>query len=172
MNRTRTAPHPSRLSQTAQGMISDSSLERMTRVPDEALGSVPSDRDFVAMRAAYRATGGVARGDDLARLLEDRGLDGRASLPGLVDGGALFGFEWRRYFWIPMFQFELHDLSIKTAPQQVLAELAAEFDGWNLAAWFAQPNSWLRERRPVDVLDSNLPAVLGAARADRFIAAG
>lgn len=172
MNRIRTAPRPSRFPQTAQGMISDSSLERMARAPDEGLGSLPSDGGFVAMRAAYRGTGGVARGDDLARLLEDRGRGGSASLAGLIDGGAVFGFDWRRDFWIPMFQFELRDLSLKTAPHEVLAELAAEFDGWNLAAWFAQRNSWLNERRPVDVLDANLPAVLAAARADRFIAAG
>ena len=38
--------------------------------------------------------------------------------------------------------------------------------------WFSQPNHWLRNRRPVDVLDVSLTAVLRAARADRFIANG
>ncbi len=172
MNQIRNAPRPSRFSQTAQGMISDSSLERMAQAPDDRLGSLPSDRDFVAMREAYRATGGIARGGDLARLLDDQGRGGSASLAALIDAGAVFGFDWRRDFWIPMFQFEMRDLSLKAAPHEVLAELAAEFDGWNLAAWFAQRNCWLNERRPVDVLDANLPVVLAAARADRFIAAG
>ena len=172
MNRTRTAPPPIRFPQTAQGMISDSSLERMAQAPDEDAGSPPSDRDFVAMRAAYRTTGGIAPGDDLARLLEDRRRGDGVSLARLIACSAVFGFEWRRVFWIPMFQFELRDLSLKPAPRQVLAELAAEFDGWTLATWFAQPNCWLNELRPVDALDSNLQAVLGAARADRFIAAG
>lgn len=43
---------------------------------------------------------------------------------------------------------------------------------WALAMWFSQPNHWLRNRRPVDVLDVSLTAVLRAARADRFIANG
>lgn len=173
MNRTRTSPPPIRFPQAAQGMFSDSSLELAAQqLPDEDAGNSPSDRDFAAMRAAYRATGGIARGDDLARLLEDRRCGDGASLARLITCNAVFGFEWRRDFWIPMFQFELRDLSLKSAPRQVLAELCAEFDGWTLATWFAQPNCWLNDLRPVDVLDSDLPAVLEAARADRFIAAG
>lgn len=139
---------------------------------DESIDAVPSDRDFLAMRAAYLATGGTARGDDLARLLEDRRRGDGVSLARLIVAGEVFGFEWHRLFWVPMFQFELRDLSLKPGPRQVLAELASEFDGWTLAIWFSEANCWLNERRPVDVLDSNLAAVLGAARTDRFIAAG
>ena len=40
------------------------------------------------------------------------------------------------------------------------------------ATWFAACNSWLDDRKTVDLLDSNLQGVLKAARADRFIAAG
>jgi len=153
-------------------MISAASAASMAPVLDESIDNLPSDRDFFAMRGAYRASGGTARGDDLARLLEDHRRGDRVSLARLVVSGEIFGFEWRRLFWVPMFQFEPRDLSLKRGPRQVLAELASEFDGWTLAIWFSQPNCWLNERRPVDVLDSNLPAVLGAARADRFIAAG
>ena len=71
-----------------------------------------------------------------------------------------------------MFQFELRDLSVKQGPRKVLAELSPVLDGWALAAWFARPNSWLNDRSPVDTLDSNLAAVLAAARADRFVASG
>jgi len=46
------------------------------------------------------------------------------------------------------------------------------FDGWARAAWFAQPNSWLERRKPVDVMDKDLNQVLSAARADRYIAVG
>ena len=71
-----------------------------------------------------------------------------------------------------MFQLDLRDLSLKLAQQPVLAELAPVFDNWSLADWFARPNAWLCDRSPVNVLASNLPAVLEAARADRFIANG
>ena len=133
---------------------------------------LPEDRDFLAMHAAYRASGGLARGDDLARLFEDRRCGDFVSLARLIATGEIFSFDWHRSFWVPMFQFELRDLSIKPAPRQVLAELARAFDGWALAIWFARPNSCLNAHRPVDLLDSNLPAVLGAARTDRFVALG
>ena len=133
---------------------------------------LPSDRDFIAMLAAYRASGGIVRTDDLARMLNDRRRAGLDSLASLIGSGTVFGFEWRRAFWLPMFQFEPRDLSLKPAPRQVVAELAEDFDGWALAVWFAHANSWLQDRRPVDLLDSQMNRVLEAARADRFVASG
>lgn len=144
----------------------------VTPQPDESLHRVPSDRDFVAMRAGYRATGGVARGDDLARLLEDMQRGDVSTLARLIASGEVFGFDWHGNFWVPMFQFELRDLSVKPSVRQVQRELAEAFDGWTIAVWFAQRNAWLGEERPVDLLDSQLSAVLHAARADRFMATG
>jgi len=140
--------------------------------PRQVATGLPNGRDFLALNAACRPTGGLARGDDLARLLADHRFGDFVSLAGLIDSGEIFGFEWRHYFWIPMFQFELRDLSSKPGARQVREELAPAFDGWPLATWFGDPNAWLSARRPVDLLDSDLPAVLDAARADRFIAAG
>ncbi len=144
----------------------------VTPESDEGLRRVPSDRDFVAMRAGYRATGGMARGDDLARLLEDMQRGDVSTLARLIASGEVFGFEWHGSFWVPMFQFELRDLSVRPPVRQVQRELAEVFDGWTIAVWFAQRNSWLDEQRPVDLLETALPAVLHAARADRFIAFG
>ncbi len=141
-------------------------------VGDTGAGNLPSDRDFAAMRAGYQSSGGVARGEDLALLLEDRQRGDFVSLARLIASGEVFCFEWRSSLWIPMFQFDRDDLSIKPGARQVLSELSTVFDGWTIAVWFAQRNSWLNEQRPVDLLDSNLPLVLQAARADRYIAAG
>jgi hypothetical protein len=139
---------------------------------DDEIIARPSAQGFAALRAAYLPTGGIAHGDDLARLLEDRQLGGFVSLGRLLVLGGVFSFEWQGSFWIPMFQFELRDLSLKPGPRQVLAELMPLFSGWSLAAWFVRPNSWLNDQIPVDLLDLNLPAVLEAARADRFVVAG
>jgi hypothetical protein len=129
------------------------------------------DRAFVALRAAYRASGGILCGDDLARCLEDHGRGDFAWLAGLIVSGEVFSFDWHHRFWLPMFQFDAHDLSTRQAPRQVLARLSTEFDGWELAWWFAEPHARLNHRRPVDLLDSNLHAVLDAADADRRTAA-
>ena len=138
----------------------------------ELIGESPTGDGFAALMATYRATGGVARGDDLARLLEDHGLGDFVGLARLITSNEVFGFEWRDTLWIPMFQFELRDLSIKPATRLVLMQLGSGFDGWALAAWFAQPNSWLNDRRPVDRVDSHLAEVLRAARIARLIAVG
>jgi hypothetical protein len=139
---------------------------------DRDLADACSESEFDAMREAYRLSGGLASGDDLARLLEDRHCGDFVSLARLIVSGQVFGFDWQDTFWVPMFQLELGDLTFKSGPRQVRLELAPQFAGWALAVWFVQPNCWLGNARPVDQLDSNLPAVLEAARADRYIAAG
>lgn len=145
------------------------SMAAAGRLPQAVSGD--RDADFAAMRAAYQAKGGFARGDDLARLLEDRGRGDFTRLARLIVGREVFGFEWRHTLWIPMFQFTA-DLTLKPGLKEVLAELASEYDGQRLAAWFVEPNGWLEEARPIDVLDTIPAEVLQAARADRFVATG
>lgn len=164
-----TAHHPAQPDVARTTPVAPASPDDDARSPIDAR---PSSTKFAALLTAFRATGGTARGDDLARLLEDRQCGDIVSLAKLLVAGEVFGFEWREALWIPMFQFELRDLSLKPGPKQVLAELAGSCDGWTIAAWFVRANCGLAERRPVDLLDSDLPAVLDAARAARFIAAG
>jgi hypothetical protein len=92
------------------------------------------------------------------------------SLARRLASGEILGFHWRRSLWVPVFQFDLEDLSLRPEPGEVFAELKPAFEGWALAAWFARRNSFLEGRRPVDLLPSSLGAVLQAARADRFVA--
>ena len=138
----------------------------------KALSDFGDAAGFAAMRAAYHRKGGLARGDDLGHLLEDRARGDFVSLARLIVAGEVFGFEWRHGIWIPLFQFDLEDLSIRPGLRPVLVELASEFDGWRLAAWFVEPNAWLDGALPIDLMDSKLSDVVQAARADRFVATG
>lgn len=138
---------------------------------DASLDGLPSSAGFVALLAAYRATGGAVRGCGLDRLLGEHTRGNFGSLAGLIASGDVFGFEWRGALWIPMFQFDLTNLSIRRAPQRARAELPVAFDGWAQAAWFARRNVWLYDRRPADLADAELAALQDAARADRFMAA-
>lgn len=142
--------------------------------PPEQASAGRCDHDFAAMRYAYRSSGGIARGDDLARFLTDRRCADCDSLAMMMQAGEVFAFQWQRAFWVPMFQFDLHDPAVRVSPpaRQVVAELKHEFDGWDIAVWFSRPNQWLRGARPVDVLNTSFAQVLEAARTDRFIAAG
>jgi len=123
----------------------------------------PGGRGFIALLEAFRASGGTAPGEIVGRLLEAHQVGDAVSLARLVHSGAVFGFEWRGSLWIPMFQFDAHDLSVRRGPQRVRAALPESCQGWALAAWFATPNAWLQGHLPVDGLASDLRAVLGAA---------
>jgi hypothetical protein len=138
----------------------------------DAIGSHPGDRGLDAMREAFEASGGLARSDDLARMLKiQERLDIVRQAKLIVANGA-FGFEWHRTLWIPMFQIDARDMSIKAGPRKVVALLGTAFDGWTLAAWFSRPNAWLHGHLPVNLLDSHLAEVNEAARADLSLSSG
>ncbi len=82
-----------------------------------------------------------------------------------IDRRKVICFERRDAVWLPWFQF--HRVDLVPHPQ-----LAPVFDAWEMADWFARPNTWLAHRTPVALLVSDLAAVRDAARADRFIANG
>jgi hypothetical protein len=128
-----------------------------------------NDALFVDLLRAYRRSGGLAREAEIL----DRTRSCRP--PGWrVDStsGAIICFEWEQRFWLPWFQFDPADMSLRPGPARVIAELSPIFDGWELATWFAKPNLWIAGAKPIDLIDDCLSDVLGAARADRFIAAG
>ena len=152
-------------------------LARPDVVPDPwraapaASDGEPNDLEFITICDAYRSSGGIARAPELAECLLARPPLGSHGLEAMIVAGRVFSFAWNRSCWVPMFQFgpERGPLP-RAAVAEVLTELAPSFDGWHLAAWFVQPNAWLRERRPLDLLDSDLDDVLATARADRYIA--
>lgn len=127
----------------------------------------PSGRGFIAMLEAFRSTGGTAPGEVASRLLETHQVGNTDSLADLICTNQVFGFEWRAKLWIPMFQFDLQDLSLKRGAQQVRAALPSLWYGWVLASWFATPNAQLEGLRPVDLLASDFDAVMSAAQSVR-----
>ena len=90
----------------------------------------------------------------------------------LVAAGELFSFQWHHAMWTPMFQFAMPGPTVAVGPRRVVVELGRGFDGWALASWFVEPNAWLASHSPIECVGSNLPAVLEAARADRFVTTG
>jgi hypothetical protein len=116
------------------------------------LETSPSSRGFLALLTAFSTSGGTTRGDSLARMLVS---------------GQVFSFPWRNHIWLPMFQFSPEDLSPKPGPRAVRAVLEPFLQGWSLAAWFGEPHAHLNGQRPVDLLDTQLDAVLDAAHSPR-----
>lgn len=130
------------------------------------------DREFVGMLKNFRETGGLQRGDEVAALLAQRGTGDVARLARWLVSRDAVGFDWRGELWVPMFQFQLHTMTLRPEAVRVSSELAAVFDPWALSLWFATPNAWLEERLPADALAGSPDAVREAARADRFAVRG
>ena len=135
-------------------------------------GDTDRDRQFVSMLRSFRETGGLARGDEVAELLAQRGTGDVSRLARWIVSGDVIGFDWRGELWVPLFQFQLTEMTLRPEVRLVAQELGSEFDAWALAVWFSTPNAWLGDRSPAESLATDLAAVSEAARADRFALAG
>ncbi|HZE92735.1 MAG TPA: hypothetical protein VE029_13655 [Rhizobacter sp.] len=135
-------------------------------------GKLDRDNEFVAMLHGFRESGGLARGDEVADMLQRIAGHDVSHLARWIVTREVLSFQWHRELWVPLFQFNLSDMSLKDGPRRVSAELAPAFDAWNLSRWFVQPNAWLKDRSPLQVISSDASAVFQAARADRFVALG
>jgi len=118
---------------------------------------------FIDMMVAFRGFGGILRSpqiDEHVRL-HRRSIDsddlGGASEDYRIE------FEWDESHWLPLFQFE-HDCA-RISPRVLAAAraLPGTFTGWDVAVWFATPNRWLDQQRPVFLLASECDRVCAAA---------
>jgi len=132
----------------------------------------PPYQQFVRMRDAFYVTGGLAPTDEVLVQLQTRHRHASELLAQWIDERQVICFEWQLRDWIPWFQFNRHSMAPHPQLQPVFTELNAVYDAWELGHWFATPNPWLASQLPVVALMTDLPAVLHAARADRFIANG
>lgn len=136
------------------------------------LSGFPSRDNFNALTLAFQTNGGMCRAEELTA--QDTPSSGRGfvGLARLITSGQIMSLQWSGSYWIPMFQFENRDFSVREGVRRITLELADAFDDWEKAVWFVQPNAWLKGSPPLALIEKKLPEVLDAARADRFIAAG
>lgn len=130
-----------------------------------------ADKEFVQMLNGFRSSGGLARLQEVAELCAHRGGSDIAVLSACIARKEIICVEWQSQGWLPLFQFNPLDMTIRPQIEPVVAELSCIYSPWDLAFWFSQPNAWLACRAPADSLMSDLATVVQAARADRFIAA-
>jgi hypothetical protein len=135
-------------------------------------GGTQSRSRLSAMECAFLPTGGIVTGDCFSQLMR-HGLDQPISkLARWIVDRHVVAFEVHGQIWLPMFQFEPSTLQVRPGVLKVIEELRGVFDEWELVEWFGQPNSWLNGQSPASAIGRNEQAVLEAARADRFVAAG
>ena len=144
----------------------------MTRAPYPATLQRLEDRQFVEMDCAFRATDGMACSGEVLTLLRRRCDQPISRLARWIVAREVVNFVWQSNRMLPLFQFELSTMTLRPQVTAVVRELADVFDDWSLALWFAQPNAWLDEHAPLEIVNADARAVLDAARADRYVARG
>lgn len=144
----------------------------------------PSDEvvplHWLSTAAAFAGTGGLASADELAGLIRQRceetvgqpESEPASLVARWIASRAVVSLRspWGDMF--PLFQFDLPTASVVDAMAPLQDELRPVFDDLELALWFVTPNDWLGGARPAFAMHHSLPAVLQAARADRFVAGG
>ncbi|MEO8279729.1 MAG: hypothetical protein ABI564_08560 [Ideonella sp.] len=120
----------------------------------------------------FERHGGVASAEDVALLMRRHCEQPVSQLARWIVGSKIVHFVDQSQTWVPLFQFDLDDMSIRPAVIALLGELGTVMDSDELAAWFVTCNEWLSDEAPIDMMEADFPAVLDAARADRFVTRG
>lgn len=133
--------------------------------PFPQVHSQSDDVRFLRLLAAYRVSGGLAPGSEIAARRPSTGL---SALGRAIAVGEVIGLQWAGQHWLPVFQFERGDISVRPPVRVVLTELAELLDEEERIQWFVQPNAWLDDASPLQLLATDFSRVHDAARALRF----
>ncbi len=131
----------------------------------QAAAEATRDRDFLTLLGAYRATGGLATGAEIAARPPGTGF---LQLARHIARRGVVSFVWREEIWLPVFQFKAGGQSVLPNVQLLIDELSVVLDDWDLAKWFVEPNSSLHGDTPLALVEGDFPRVHDAARALRF----
>lgn len=106
-----------------------------------------------------------------AALRERWRLQGRKpeEISDLLSSSLLRSITWSLQRWLPAFQLHADGCTPRGDVAVVASELGGAMDAAEILAWFACHNASLDNDTPLTRMRTSLPAVLDAARLDRFI---
>jgi hypothetical protein len=142
--------------------------------------AMPISFHWLSTCAAFADSGGMVSGDGLAQRLVDSAssaggadsLQATSMVARWIVSRSVVTVLGPHGWMLPVFQFDPATATPKPSMAPVLAVLHGVFDEAELALWFVSSNDWLKGDRPAMVMHKNLPGVLHAARADRYLARG
>jgi hypothetical protein len=117
------------------------------------------------MQKGFTCSGGLVSGDTLAAMLRPHCDQPISSVARRIVRGELVHLSWHSQILVPLFQFDLSDMSLRNGVRHVIETLAPAHDDWGIATWFAEPSVWLDGQRPADVVGRDPARVMQAARA-------
>jgi hypothetical protein len=150
-------------SETSGFFLMSSGLDYASKKAQESQRNI----QFVGLLNAYRCSGGLARAPEVAARFLRQGVRDVSPLASWLLKRQVVSVEWQSKIWLPLFQFNPTGMALRTGLSSVLSELVVRYDAWAIADWFAQPNAWLADCAPANVMAVDAPQVLNAARAAR-----
>ena len=147
-------------------------LTRSAPMPAQEAFRRIEDREFLQLSRAYALHGGLAAGEQVAWCMRREWDQPVSTLAKWIVRREVVNLVWRSQILVPVFQFSGTNMQVRPVVRQLLAELRDVFDDWEITAWFAQPNAFLRDERPLDLINVDDAGLLQAARTDRFVARG
>src|SRR5258706_1428024 len=104
------------------------------RVVQRLLGMPASTRQLLAMDRGFSRTGGIACGDEVASMLRKHSDQPISTLARWIVGRTVVSFESQSQLLLPLFQFDLSDMSPRIGVIEVIRELSNAFDDWEFAS--------------------------------------
>jgi len=160
----------------------------LSRLPRKAIAESVAQCDCPCQRACHRsrqqpdsgtacpsgycASGGVATATEVAECLRAEIRQPVSALARWIVDRQVIAFSCNGALLLPLFQFDFARGFVCSGVAPTMAELTGVMNEDEIAAWFVQPNAWLHGAAPVQMLLTDVDAVLAAARADRFVAQG
>jgi len=120
----------------------------------------------------FSAYGGAATGDDVAERLRVCVRQPVSALARWIVDKQVITFSCGSRLMLPLFQFDFDQGCVRSNAAAALLELKGVMTDNEVACWFAQPNTGLDGGVPAQRLLIDFPAVLAAARVDRFVVKG
>jgi len=120
-------------------------------------------RQFATMEHAFGRRGGLVGANEAAWLLRRHAGHPISALARWIAERRVVSFTWQAQLLVPLFQFVPCEMGLRPGVAEATAALVAQHDDWAIALWFAQPNEYLGEHAPLDVIEQDPAAVVRAA---------
>jgi hypothetical protein len=127
--------------------------------------------EYRELESAFRQRGGLVESETLTELLRGRMDQPISRLSRWIVDRDVLSLKWSSRMMVPLFQFDRFLLP-HPAAGEVIRELAPVLGDWSLALWLVRPHALLGCLAPVVAFQHHAPAVVDAARAQRYLVCG
>lgn len=121
------------------------------------------------LERGFLACGGVATAEEVSLLLRRHCEQPLSQLARWIVGRSVIHFERNGQMLLPLFQFNVDDMSILPTVHSTLVHFESTLDANETARWFVTPNAALGGEQPVRRMSNDAESVIAAARTHQLV---